>query len=115
VKIKKPLEVAGVVKDTPENSYIEFDVLLSMRSIPAVERLHWSWIWTQLETFVRLAPHTNLEATQAKLEQIPRKHAEETLQRIMNMSFDDYIKSGKKLGIVLTTDDQYSSSFGCGI
>lgn len=98
---QKTFEVTGVVKDTPENSYIEFDVLISMRSIPAVERLHWSWIWTQLETFVRLAPNTSLEATQVKLEQIPRKHAEETLQRIMNMSFDDYIKSGKKWELFL--------------
>src|SRR5918994_1611754 len=45
-------EVTGVVHDPPDNSTIEFEVLLSMKSFPVVERLHWSWVWTQLETFV---------------------------------------------------------------
>lgn len=88
-------EVTGVSKDTPENSYIDFNVLLSMSSFPAVEKLHWSWVWTQLETFIRFREDTDIENTKAKLAVIPRKYAEETLQRVMNISYDEYIKSGK--------------------
>ena len=94
-------EVTGVVEDTPENSYIKFDVLLSMSSFPTVERLHWSWVWTQLETFVRFRENTDIENTKGKLAVIPRKYAEETLQRIMNVSYDEYIKSGKKWELFL--------------
>ncbi len=94
-------EVTGIVNDTPENSYIEFNVLLSMSSFPAVEKLHWSWVWTQLETFVRLKEDTDIENTKAKLAIIPRKYAEETLQRIMNVSYEEYIKSGKKWELFL--------------
>lgn len=94
-------EVTGVVEDTPENSYIKFDVLVSMSSFPAVERLHWSWVWTQLETFVRFRENTDIENTKAKLAIIPRKYAEETLKRIMNVSYDEYIKSGKKWELFL--------------
>ncbi len=94
-------EVTGVVTDLPENSYIDFDVLLSMRSFPTVERIHWSWVWTQLETFVLLKENTDLENTRTKLATIPRKHAEETLKRIMNVSYDEYIKSGKKWELFL--------------
>jgi putative ABC transport system permease protein len=94
-------EVTAVVKDTPENSYIEFDMLLSMASFPAVEKRHWSWVWTQLETFIRLEKATDLKNTLAKLEKIPRKYAEETLQRVMNVSYDEYIKSGKKWELFL--------------
>jgi len=94
-------EVTGIVKDTPANSYIEFDVLLSMSSFPTVEKLHWSWVWTQLETFIRFKENTDIENTKAKLAVIPRKYAEETLQRIMNVSYDEYIKSGKKWELFL--------------
>src|SRR6187402_1913059 len=38
---QKTYEVTGVVKDTPDNSYIEFDVLLSVSSFPAVKRMYW--------------------------------------------------------------------------
>lgn len=94
-------EVTGVVEDTPENSYIEFDVLLSMNSFPIIERLHWSWVWTQLETFVRFKEGNDLENTKTKMALIPKKYAEETLQRIMNVSYDEYIKSGKKWELFL--------------
>jgi len=94
-------EVTGIVQDTPENSYIEFNALLSMSSFPTVERLHWSWVWTQLETFVRFSENTDIENTKAKLAVIPRKYAEETLKRIMNVSYDEYIKSGKKWELFL--------------
>jgi putative ABC transport system permease protein len=98
---QQTFEVTGVTADPPDNSYITYDVLMSMTSVPAVERLHWSWIWTQLETFVRLREHTDLENTRQKLEIIPRKYAEETLQRTMNTSYEAYIQSGKKWEIFL--------------
>ncbi|HNV30633.1 MAG TPA: ABC transporter permease [Cyclobacteriaceae bacterium] len=94
-------EVTGIVQDIPENSYIEFNVLLSLNSFPAVERLHWSWVWTQLETFIRLKENTDLENTRTKLAKIPSKYAEETLQRVMNVSYEEYIKSGKKWELFL--------------
>ena len=94
-------EVTGVVKDTPDNSYIEFNVLLSMNSFPVVRKRYWTWVWTQLETYVRFNENTNIENVRAKLVGIPRKHAEQTLQRAMNTTFDDYIKSGKKWELFL--------------
>ncbi len=94
-------EVTGVVEDTPDNSYIEFDVLLSMNSFPVIKKLYWSWVWTQLETFVRLAPNANIDLVRQKLVTIPKRYAEETLQRAMNMSYDEYVKSGKKWELFL--------------
>lgn len=98
---ERTYEVTGIVKDLPDNSYIQFDMLLSMESFPMVERMRWSWVWTQLETYVRLAENTNVDNTRLKMAGIPRKHAEETLQRAMHMSYDDYIKSGKKWELFL--------------
>ena len=93
-------EVTGIVKDLPDNSYIKFDVLLSLSGF-GLEKRSWSWVWTQLETFVLLAPGTDIANTRVKLAEIPRKHAEVSIQRAMNMSYDEYIKSGKKWELFL--------------
>lgn len=98
---QKTYEITGVVADTPDNSYIEFDVLLSMKSFPLVERFYWSWVWTQLETFVRFDQQTNIESVTKKLADIPRKHTGQTMTRVFNMTFDEYIKSGKKWELFL--------------
>lgn len=97
---KKTYEVTGVVKDTPANSTIEFDVLLSSKGFN-VERFYWSWVWTQLETFVLFRENTNMASVQEKLKTIPRKRAEETLKAVMNTSYDDYIASGKRWDLFL--------------
>jgi putative ABC transport system permease protein len=97
---QKTYEVTGVVEDTPDNSTIEFDLLLSMKGFP-VERMHWSWVWTQLETFVLLDKNADINSVREKLTRIPKKRAEETLQRAMNMSYDQYIQSGKKWELFL--------------
>ncbi|MFM9839383.1 MAG: ABC transporter permease, partial [Cyclobacteriaceae bacterium] len=98
---QKTYEVTGVVKDLPTNTYLQFDMLMSMNSFPQIKKLYWSWIWTQLETYILLDDNANIETVKAKLATIPRKHAEATLQRTMNMSFDDYIKSGKNWELFL--------------
>lgn len=98
---QKTYEVTGVVTDTPDNSYIEFDALLSMTSFPIVKRLYWSWVWTQLETYVRFTENTNIENTRIKLAEIPRIHAEETLRRTQGLTYDEYIKTGKKWELFL--------------
>jgi putative ABC transport system permease protein len=94
-------EVTGVLKDMPDNTYLDFDVILSMTSFPVVKRLYWSWIWTQVETFVLLKPGSSIETARARLKDIPRKYAATTLERAMNISYDDYIKSGKKWDLYL--------------
>lgn len=94
-KDAQTFQITGVVNDPPDNSYIEFDILLSMKSFP-VERLYWSWVWTQLETYVRLSRNADIGTVRARLQGLPGKYAEETLQRVMNTTFDDYIASGKE-------------------
>jgi putative ABC transport system permease protein len=94
-------EVTGVFEPIPENSYIEFDFLLSMSSFPRVAKQDWTWIWTTFETFVLLNENADIEHIKEKLLIVPAKHAETTLQRIMGMSFEDYVKGGKEWKLYL--------------
>lgn len=92
---QKTYEVTAITEDTPDNSYIEYDVLLSLRGYP-IERLSWSWVWTQLETYIRLQPNSDVEQVRQKIAAIPQKHVGPTLKAAMNTTYDEYIKSGKK-------------------
>jgi putative ABC transport system permease protein len=91
----RTFEVTAVVKDISDDSYIDFDMLMSMSSFSRVKKNRLSWVWTQLETFILVNKNADIETTRAKLKPIPRKYAEATLQAAMNMSFDDYLKTGK--------------------
>lgn len=90
---RKTFEVTGVV-DVPDNSSIRFNVLFSMKNYP-LERFSWSWVWTQLETYVRVVPGADMNEVRAKLAKVPEKHVGTTLQRAFNTTYEDYIKSGK--------------------
>lgn len=94
-------EVTGIVKDIPDNSYIKFDAMLSMTSFPIVKRMSWSWIWTQVETFMLLKPGSSEEAIRARLANIPRTYAAPSVKSAMNMTFDEYIKSGREWNLYL--------------
>ncbi len=94
-------EVTGVAKDIPDNSYIKFDIMISMTSFPVVKRLYWSWVWTQVETYVLLKPGSSIDQARIRLKDIPKKYAATTLERAMNISYDDYIKSGKEWNLYL--------------
>ncbi|MBL7858109.1 MAG: ABC transporter permease [Cyclobacteriaceae bacterium] len=88
--------VTGVVNDPPDNSYIQYDMLVSMNSLPRVKRANWTWMWTMFETFVLLEENASVEALKEKVSGLPRKYADATLQRILNQTFEEYEKSGKK-------------------
>lgn len=98
---KTSYQVAGLIADPPKNTSIEFDMLLPMNSVENVKKYNWSWFWTGFVTYVELYPETNLAHVREKLQEIPPKHAGNTLQRIMNMSFEEYTKDGKKWEIFL--------------
>jgi len=105
--------ITGVMKDPPSNSYIDFEMLISMNSLVRVREAGWTWIWTTFETFVLLHPEASVAALEAKLPALPRKHAEATLQRLMNQSFDQYTQGGKKWELFvqpLTKIHLYSSN-----
>lgn len=94
-KIEFTCEVTGIAKDLPENSYIQFEMLMSINTNPRVARSNDQWFWTVFETFVLLDEKATPETLQAKLDQLPRKYAGPWLERAVGQTFDDYLKSGK--------------------
>ena len=94
-------QVAGIIADPPNNSSVEFDMLLPMNAIGRVKKQNWSWLWTGFVTYIELHPEADVELVREKMQPIPRKYAGLTLERLMNTTFDDYVNSGKKWEIFL--------------
>ncbi|MEL7148448.1 MAG: ABC transporter permease, partial [Bacteroidota bacterium] len=97
-KDRKAYTVKAIMEDVPTNSHIDFDLLISMNSIPRVEEDNWSWIWTTFVTFGLLDESADPEQIKlaTRLEDTPRQHAGVSLQRLQNISFEEWERDGKE-------------------
>jgi putative ABC transport system permease protein len=64
---RKAVEVTGVTERQPDNAHFHFDYLLSMETNPNVLKRDFSWVWTQVVTYVRLKPGSDVKQTETKL------------------------------------------------
>lgn len=94
-------EVTGVLEKIEGNSYLEaFDLLVSMNGIERMKRSNWNWMWTMFETYLLLDESANPQIVQEKLNDLPPKHASQTLE-IMGYTYDEYVEAGKEWNLYL--------------
>jgi putative ABC transport system permease protein len=68
-------KVTGVFKDVPHNSHIKFDVLVSYKTLIAQNsQAAYYWGWNAFNTYVLLAPNTDVKALQAKFPAMVEKY-----------------------------------------
>jgi len=87
-----PMEVTGVTQPQDEQLHFHFDFLMSMPSNPNVEKMDWSWIWTQMATYARLKSSEAEEMVEKKMKALADHYVVPSLSRL-GMSFDDFIKN----------------------
>jgi putative ABC transport system permease protein len=87
------IEVTGVTEHQPENSHFHFDYLLSMETIPAVKNRDWSWVWTQMVTYVRLRQGADPVAMQRKLVNFAEKVIKPAVEQ-RGGNFSESVKKG---------------------
>jgi putative ABC transport system permease protein len=68
------LKVTGVFKDVPANAHLHTDFLISFKSLEFYERLTTDWGWGNFYTYVKLAPHTEATAVEAKFPAFLKKY-----------------------------------------
>ncbi|HEY8513657.1 MAG TPA: ABC transporter permease [Cyclobacteriaceae bacterium] len=86
-----PIEVSGVAAKQPRNMHFHFDYLLSMYTNPAIREFEWSWIWTQVVTYVRLKPGTDAAALEKKFASLAERHVAPTFARF-GIAYEDFIQ-----------------------
>ncbi|MEZ4900875.1 MAG: FtsX-like permease family protein [Spirosomataceae bacterium] len=96
-------KITGVVKDLPTHSTLQFGFLLPMSDFRVVNNFSWSWIWLQMDTWIRLRTPVsdpivvNLEK---KFPAMVRKYAPAAYERI-GQNFEDQLKRGDRYEIKL--------------
>ncbi|MCY7330002.1 MAG: ABC transporter permease, partial [Saprospiraceae bacterium] len=95
--------VTGVAKDLPSTSSMQFDFLLPMSDFKVVDNFAWSWIWLQMDTWVRLrqAPTTeSLASLEAKFPAMVRTYAPAAYARI-GQNFEEQLRKGDRWAVQL--------------
>jgi putative ABC transport system permease protein len=86
-----PAEVTGVTEPQPINSHFKFDYLLSIHTNPSVKDFEWSWIWTQVVTYIKLRPDADPVVLGEKLKAFADRGALPTFQRL-HMDYASFVK-----------------------
>jgi putative ABC transport system permease protein len=84
------VEVTGVTEEQPTNMHFHFDYLMSMYTNPNIKEFEWSWIWTQVVTYVKLNPGADAELLNEKLKTFADRHAPKTFQKLQ-MDYKEFI------------------------
>ena len=101
----KPFTVTAVLKDLPEQSSLQFEILQSTLAAQPVKRFSWSWIWLQMGTYVKLKPGmaqnpTSVRRIEAGIPAMVRVQAASAFSRV-GQPMDEFIKSGNQYDITL--------------
>jgi putative ABC transport system permease protein len=114
-----PYVVTGVLKDLPERSSLQFEILLPCQAMAAVKRFSWSWVWLQMGTYVKFKPGvtnapTVVRRMEAAIPAMIRVQAASAFRRI-GQPLEDFVKKGNQYDLKLqplTSVHLYSANIG---
>lgn len=97
---KKLSLITGVIKDLPENSHFHFDFFLPLSADP--QSREDNWLSFNFNTYFLLRKGTDPKVLQAKLDAMVPKHLWPQAQQMMNVSPDDFKRSGNYINFNIT-------------
>lgn len=92
-------EVTGVYEDFPRNSHIHNNIMLTM--LDREDSKSSIWMSFNFNTYLKLAPNTNIKALEAKFPELIESKIGPEIQRFMNMSLEEFGSTGNKAGFSL--------------
>ncbi|WP_339696984.1 ABC transporter permease [uncultured Roseivirga sp.] len=98
------MKVAGVFADTPDNSHLQFDALVSTKLWEEENRGNWGWNF--LNTYIQLADNADAEKLEAKLDDFLVKYLGEDILNSYSLFLQPL--SDVHLGSMDITHDYYN-------
>lgn len=89
-------EVTGVNADPPDNSHFRFSVLMSFSSSDYSRSTQ--WLSNNLNTYIELAPGTDIDKVDSGLDQLIAKYVGPELQEFMGVTLDQLRQRGGNYG-----------------
>ncbi|MEM9888934.1 MAG: ABC transporter permease, partial [Bacteroidota bacterium] len=93
-----PFTVTAVLKDLPRNSSLQFDILAPVAASGSVDRFSWSWVWLQMDTYVKTKEVMTKEqraTLEAKFPAMVRQHAASAYARL-GIDLEEYFAQGNR-------------------
>ena len=91
--------ISGIMADVPDNSHFDAHILLSFMTNPRSQNQ--AWLSNSYSTYVLLLPNTSYKDVDEKIVTLLEKYAGPEAQRIMGISFDDFLAQGNRYGYFL--------------
>ena len=91
--------ISGIMADVPGNSHFDAHILLSFMTNPRSQNQ--TWLSNSYSTYVLLLPNTSYKDVDEKIITLLEKYAGPEAQRIMGISFDDFLAQGNRYGYFL--------------
>jgi putative ABC transport system permease protein len=85
-------EVTGIAENPPHNSHIQFDFLMSLETSGYIDNP--IWLNSEVYTYFKLYPGTEVASVQATLDSFIKKYCERELQEYLKVSLDQLAKQG---------------------
>lgn len=99
-----PFMVTAVLEDLPSTSSLQFDILIPNAANPMVQYFDWSWIWLQMNTFIKLAPESanpvSVAQIEDKLPAMVKVMVANAFERV-GKPFDKFIANGGRWNLLL--------------
>ena len=86
------ITIEGIYKDIPDNSHFHFNMIVSLSSIP--DSRSTSWLNTNYNTYILVAPHTNIKTINDKLDDFALKHFGPDIERMFGKSIAELSEDG---------------------
>ncbi len=99
----RPFTVSGVAQKLPSTSSVQFDFLIPMADFKVVDRFSWSWVWLQVDTWVRLreAPTAaRLAQLEAKFPAMVHRYAPAAYEKL-GQNFEEQMRRGDRWNVQL--------------
>ena len=95
--------ITGVVRDVPENSSLQFDILLPVEGYFALHKQRTHWYYMAYNVYAKLQEGTSVETFNKKLGDLFNRHAEANDHQIFLQPFEDiylysFYRDGKLVG-----------------
>lgn len=91
--------ITGVMQDVPENSHLEFDLLISFLTNPRANDDF--WLSNSFATYVLLREGVSASAVESKIPGIVEKYVGPQVQKILGMDLQAFTDAGNQYGIFL--------------
>jgi putative ABC transport system permease protein len=91
--------ITGIMQDVPENSHLDFNMLVSFLSSPRARDDF--WLSNSFSTYILLREGASAKAVESKIPKIIEKYVGPQVQQVLGMDIQAFTQSGNQYGILM--------------